>query len=125
MVAGSHMLNLSRYYSADESVEPFPTLARKGSGRNLKGTVVYYDGQMNDSRLNVRLACTSFLAGAAVLNYKVVVSLVKDDLNGRIVGAHITDNISGTTNWCFGIYCFIFPLQCVLFYNLVYISLFY
>ncbi|XVE99259.1 hypothetical protein REPUB_Repub03eG0182800 [Reevesia pubescens] len=44
LVAG-HLLHLSRYYSAQESVELFPTLARKGKDKSLKGTVVYYDGQ--------------------------------------------------------------------------------
>ncbi|CAL5443550.1 unnamed protein product [Camellia sinensis] len=69
LVAGPRLLHLSRYYSAQESVKLFPTLARKGKDRTLKGTVVYYDGQMNDSRANVGLACTAALAGAAVLNH--------------------------------------------------------
>lgn len=95
LVAGARMLHLSRYYSLNESIELFPTLARNGHGRNLKGTVVYYDGQMNDSRLNVGLACTSALAGAAVLNYAEVVSLIKDDMSERVVGARVRDNILG------------------------------
>ncbi|XP_065870796.1 glycerol-3-phosphate dehydrogenase SDP6, mitochondrial [Euphorbia lathyris] len=95
LVAGRHLLHLSRYYSAEESLELFPTLAKKGKDRNLKGTVVYYDGQMNDSRLNVGLACTAALAGAAVLNHAEVVSLLKDEANERIIGARIRNNISG------------------------------
>ena len=39
--------------------------------------IVYYDGQFDDSRLNVSLACTAALAGAAVLNYAEVVELLK------------------------------------------------
>ncbi|CAM8895815.1 unnamed protein product [Rhodiola kirilowii] len=95
LVAGARLLHLSRYYSADESVEQFPTLSRKGNGRNLKGTVVYYDGQMNDARLNVGLACTAALAGAAVLNHAEVISFLKDDASGRIIGARIRDNLTG------------------------------
>ncbi|KAJ7975030.1 Glycerol-3-phosphate dehydrogenase [Quillaja saponaria] len=95
LVAGRRLLHLSRYYSAQESAELFPTLARKGKDRSLWGTVVYYDGQMNDSRLNVGLACTSALAGAAVLNHAEVVSFLKDDVSKRIIGAHIRDNLSG------------------------------
>lgn len=95
LVAGARLLHLSRYYSADESVEQFPTLARKGNGRNLKGTVVYYDGQMNDARLNVGLACTAALAGAVVLNHAEVISFIKDEPSGRILGARIRDNLSG------------------------------
>ncbi|XP_050210773.1 glycerol-3-phosphate dehydrogenase SDP6, mitochondrial [Mercurialis annua] len=95
LVAGPRLLHLSRYYSARESVELFPTLAKKGQDRSLRGTVVYYDGQMNDSRVNVSLACTAALAGAAVLNHAEVVSLLKDEANERIIGARIRDNLSG------------------------------
>ena len=96
LVAGRHLLHLSRYYSVQESVELFPTLARNGKNKSLRGTVVYYDGQMNDSRLNVGLACTAALAGAAVLNHAEVVSFLKDEDTQRIIGARIHDNLSGT-----------------------------
>ncbi|KAH6760402.1 FAD-dependent oxidoreductase family protein [Perilla frutescens var. frutescens] len=95
LVAGRRLLHLSRYYSAQESVELFPTLTRKGNDRILKGTVVYYDGQMNDSRLNVALACTAALAGAAVLNHAEVISFLRDDGTGRIIGARIRNHLSG------------------------------
>ncbi|CAH8259990.1 unnamed protein product [Arabidopsis lyrata] len=95
LVAGPRLLHLSRYYSAKESIELFPTLARKGKDKNLRGTVVYYDGQMNDSRLNVGLACTAALAGAAVLNHAEVVSLITDDATKRIIGARVRNNLTG------------------------------
>lgn len=95
LVAGPRLLHLSRYYSAQESVGLFPTLTRKGKDRSLKGTVVYYDGQMNDSRLNVGLACTAALAGAAMLNHAEVISFIKDEGTERIIGARIRDNLSG------------------------------
>ncbi|XP_051120035.1 glycerol-3-phosphate dehydrogenase SDP6, mitochondrial-like isoform X3 [Andrographis paniculata] len=95
LVAGRRLLHLSRYYSVQESVELFPTLAKKGKDRNLKGTVIYYDGQMNDSRLNVSLACTAALAGAAVLNHAEVISFLKDESTGRITGARIRNNLTG------------------------------
>ncbi|KAI4382712.1 hypothetical protein MLD38_008640 [Melastoma candidum] len=79
----------------EESSELFPTLARNGKDRVLKGTVVYYDGQMNDSRLNVALACTASLAGATVLNHAEVVGFLKDGASGRVIGARIRDNLSG------------------------------
>lgn len=96
LIAGRRLLHLSRYYSAEESVELFPTLSKKGKDlRNLKGTVVYYDGQMNDSRVNVALACTAALAGAAVLNHAEVVSFLRDEGTGRIIGARIRNHLSG------------------------------
>uniref|UniRef100_A0A0E0DBM8 Glycerol-3-phosphate dehydrogenase n=1 Tax=Oryza meridionalis TaxID=40149 RepID=A0A0E0DBM8_9ORYZ len=79
----------------DESVELFPTLAKNSHDRSLRGTVVYYDGQMNDSRLNVGLACTAAVVGAAILNYAEVVSLIKDESGERIIGARIRDTLSG------------------------------
>lgn len=98
LVAGARLLHFSRYYSAKESIELFPTLAKKGNDRNLRGTVVYYDGQMNDSRVNVGLACSAALAGAAVLNHAEVISFLKDEATGRIIGARIRDNFSGMTS---------------------------
>ncbi|KAM7526873.1 hypothetical protein LguiA_016775 [Lonicera macranthoides] len=95
LVAGRRLLHLSRYYSAQESVELFPTLARNGKEKSLKGTVVYYDGQMNDSRLNVGLACTAALAGASVLNHAEVISFLKEEASERIIGGRIRDNLSG------------------------------
>ncbi|XP_057742909.1 glycerol-3-phosphate dehydrogenase SDP6, mitochondrial-like [Arachis stenosperma] len=95
LIAGARLLHLSRFYSTEESVELFPTLAKEGKGRRLRGTVVYYDGQMNDARLNVGLACTAALAGATVLNHAEVVSLLKDDIGERIVGAQIRDTLTG------------------------------
>ncbi|KAM0024097.1 putative glycerol-3-phosphate dehydrogenase [Helianthus debilis subsp. tardiflorus] len=78
LVVGRHLLHLSRYYSAQESSDLFPTLAQMGKDRSLKGKVVYYDGRMNDSRVNVSLACTAALAGATVLNRAEVVSLMEE-----------------------------------------------
>ncbi|KAL0725950.1 hypothetical protein Bca4012_040549 [Brassica carinata] len=97
LVAGPRLLHLSRFYSAKQSVELFPTLASKGKDKstNLTGTVVYYDGQMNDSRVNVGLACTAALAGASVLNHAEVVSLIRDDVTHRVIGARIRSNLSG------------------------------
>eukprot|EP00268_Persea_americana_P001856 TRINITY_DN10554_c0_g1_i3.p2 TRINITY_DN10554_c0_g1~~TRINITY_DN10554_c0_g1_i3.p2 ORF type:complete len:288 (-),score=71.66 TRINITY_DN10554_c0_g1_i3:1211-2074(-) len=95
LVAGPRILRLSQYYSAQDAVDVFPTLSKECHGRNLKGAIVYYDGQMDDSRLNIGLACTAALAGAAVLNHAEVVSLHKDENSGCIVGARVRDNLTG------------------------------
>ncbi|CAL5360959.1 unnamed protein product [Camellia sinensis] len=49
---------------------------------------------MNDSRVNVGLACTAALAGAAVLNHAEVISFLKDEGCNRIIGAHIRGNLT-------------------------------
>ncbi|KAI3913817.1 hypothetical protein MKW92_025424 [Papaver armeniacum] len=94
LVAGSGTLRLSRYYPAQKAVTVFPTLAKECNGRKLRGAVVYCDGQMDDSRLNIGLACTAALAGAAVLNHVEVVSLLKDEISGRVIGAQVRDNLT-------------------------------
>jgi len=38
---------------------------------------MYYDGQFNDARLNVALACSTAAAGGAVLNYVECKQLIK------------------------------------------------
>lgn len=39
--------------------------------------ILYYDGQFNDARLNVALACTAAAAGGTVANYVDVRALIK------------------------------------------------
>ncbi|KAK9131750.1 hypothetical protein Scep_011278 [Stephania cephalantha] len=95
LVAGSGILQLSKYYSVRKATDMFPTLAKECDGRKLRGVVVYCDGQMDDSRLNIGLACTAALAGAVVLNHAEVVSLQKDAESGGVVGARVRDNLTG------------------------------
>ncbi|CAL5218513.1 g200 [Coccomyxa viridis] len=91
LVAGTQGLTLSRFTSAGEAQRQFPTLAERRPNRDtLKGAIVYYDGQFDDARLNVSLACTAALAGAAIMNYAEVTELLKDE-DGQIVGARVRD----------------------------------
>jgi glycerol-3-phosphate dehydrogenase len=98
-VAGTSALAWSHYLGADASREVFPTLlAERPDGSTLKGSVsdssvcgrqlvlshaassaqiVYYDGQMNDARVNVALATTAAMSGAVVANHVSVISLTK------------------------------------------------
>eukprot|EP01026_Neomeris_dumetosa_P079216 TRINITY_DN8623_c0_g1_i2.p1 TRINITY_DN8623_c0_g1~~TRINITY_DN8623_c0_g1_i2.p1 ORF type:complete len:486 (-),score=65.90 TRINITY_DN8623_c0_g1_i2:557-2014(-) len=88
-------LSLSRYVSVSQSLRQFPTLARyKRSGEGLKGSVVYYDGQLDDSRLNVTVATTAVRQGATVLNHVEAVKILKDT-EGQAVGVTLRDNING------------------------------
>ena len=57
------VLFLSRYVRPVHALREFPTLAESSEGLSLKGTGVYYDGQMDDARFNVGLACTAAMAG--------------------------------------------------------------
>eukprot|EP00898_Chlorokybus_atmophyticus_P006439 jgi/Chlat1/6797/Chrsp51S06494 len=84
----------SRFWSAQHALRSFPTLAPASSNKSLKGTVIYYDGQMDDARLNVGLACTAAMVGAAVANHVKVKELLKNP-SGRVTGAKCQDVLTG------------------------------
>ena len=54
MLAGKLNLKSSRYVSKDEALRHAPTLKQEG----LKGGILYYDGQFDDSRLAITLLRT-------------------------------------------------------------------
>lgn len=86
LLAGSQGLESSYLLSRTKAIESFPLLRRD----NLVGALVYYDGQHNDSRMNVSLALTASLYGATVLNHVDVTGLEKD-ASGRICGVQVRD----------------------------------
>ncbi|KAG5914345.1 hypothetical protein E4U53_004658, partial [Claviceps sorghi] len=86
LLAGSQGLESSYLLSRRKALEAFPLLRRN----HLVGALVYYDGQHNDSRMNVSLALTAMLYGATVLNHVEVTSLEKD-ARGKICGAKVRD----------------------------------
>lgn len=61
---------------------------------NLKGGVVYYDGQFNDARLAMSIAQTAQSKGASLINHARVIGFVKND-QGKIIGVEIRDEITG------------------------------
>ncbi|RDA94285.1 hypothetical protein CP533_0576 [Ophiocordyceps camponoti-saundersi (nom. inval.)] len=90
LLAGSNRLERSYMMSRTRALEACPLLRRD----NLVGALVYYDGQHNDSRMNVSLALTAALYGATVVNHVQVVALEKDD-DGRICGVRARDLMDG------------------------------
>eukprot|EP00200_Dunaliella_tertiolecta_P010687 CAMPEP_0202381224 /NCGR_PEP_ID=MMETSP1127-20130417/34157_1 /ASSEMBLY_ACC=CAM_ASM_000462 /TAXON_ID=3047 /ORGANISM="Dunaliella tertiolecta, Strain CCMP1320" /LENGTH=669 /DNA_ID=CAMNT_0048980117 /DNA_START=127 /DNA_END=2137 /DNA_ORIENTATION=- len=95
LLAGSSTLVPSKYMNILESLSRLPTMSKYSEdGRSLKGSILYYDGQFNDTRLNVTLATSAAAAGAAVSNYTDCVGLIKNEA-GKVVGAHCRDRISG------------------------------
>ena len=86
MLAGSQGLESSYFVTRSKALAQFPLLRRD----NLVGALVYYDGQHNDSRMNVSLAMTAALYGATVLNHVEVTDLDKD-AQGKICGAKVRD----------------------------------
>ncbi|KAL7811195.1 glycerol-3-phosphate dehydrogenase [Trichoderma aethiopicum] len=93
LLAGSQGLEGSYFMSKSKAIANFPLLRQD----NLVGALVYYDGQHNDSRMNVSLALTAQLYGATVLNHVEVTGLDKD-ANGRIRGATVRDTMPDGDN---------------------------
>jgi glycerol-3-phosphate dehydrogenase len=90
LLAGGENMESSYLMSKGKALETFPML--KGDG--LVGAVVYYDGQHNDSRMNVALVMTAVRLGATVTNYTDVTALHKGK-DGKLIGATIKDQLTG------------------------------
>ncbi len=90
MLAGKYGFGKSRVLTSEETLQRLPTLQTEG----LRGGVVYYDGQFDDSRLLIHLAATAVDHGAALVNYMPVVGLLKDE-EGYMNGVVAHDEESG------------------------------
>jgi glycerol-3-phosphate dehydrogenase len=91
LLAGKYGFGDSRILSREETLERLPTINPEG----LRGGVIYYDGQFDDSRLLIDLLQTASGLGATVLNYAQVTALTKD-AEGFVDGAVVRDHVSGT-----------------------------
>lgn len=78
LFSGKTNLEGSYFLSAKKSLESFPLLKKDG----LWGSMVYFDGQHNDSRMNLSLAITAMNHGASCLNYCSAVNI--DHENGVV-----------------------------------------
>ncbi|CAN0187961.1 unnamed protein product [Ascophyllum nodosum] len=80
----------SHFMSRQEAMYNFPKLEEEG----LKGAIVYYDGQMNDTRLSLVIALTATQQGASIANRVKVTGLLKDEA-GQVKGAAVRDMLTG------------------------------
>lgn len=90
LLAGKLGLGPSKMLSKEETQKRIPTLETEG----LRGGVVYYDGQFDDSRLAVNLAQTIYEKGGVPLNYFKVTGLLKK--NDLVSGVKARDMETGT-----------------------------
>ncbi|WP_102126350.1 glycerol-3-phosphate dehydrogenase/oxidase [Deinococcus planocerae] len=88
-LAGRLNLQPSRLVGRKKALGKIPTLKEDG----LKGGVLYFDGQFDDSRLAITLLRTLGDHGGVALNYAPVVGLVKE--GGRVAGARFRDEETG------------------------------
>jgi glycerol-3-phosphate dehydrogenase len=93
---GGGSLEMSTFMTAKQTIKAFPNIATIRSDdelkSNLKGAVVYRDGQFDDARLAVALAQTASAAGATVVNYVRVERLLFDE------DASLTDENASSTD---------------------------
>ncbi|PFH49510.1 hypothetical protein AMATHDRAFT_147584 [Amanita thiersii Skay4041] len=90
VLAGKENMETSYIMSKGKALETFPMLKSDG----LVGALVYYDGQHNDSRMNIALIMSAVKQGATVANYCEVTELHKDS-SGRLNGASVKDTLTG------------------------------
>jgi len=90
MLAGKYGFGTSRVLSQEQTLEQLPNLEKN----ELRGGVIYYDGQFDDARLLIHLAMTAADQGATLLNYMPVTAITKDS-EGYVDGAVALDQESG------------------------------
>jgi glycerol-3-phosphate dehydrogenase len=93
LLAGKYGFSKSRLLSKQQVLEHIPTLETEG----LRGGVLYYDGQFDDSRLLIDLAKTADEQGAALANFCSVTKLIHDE-DGFVTGLNFTDVESGASH---------------------------
>ncbi|MEN9594817.1 MAG: hypothetical protein RLY23_1300 [Actinomycetota bacterium] len=84
LTGGARIGKLHKRISKSEALDHMPTLREA----NLSGAYIYYDAQVDDSRLTLTVARTAAEFGAAVANHTKVVSLNKDS-SGKVSGATV------------------------------------
>ncbi len=86
MMAGKLGLGPSEMISKEETVNAIPNIKTEG----LKGGVIYYDGQFDDSRLAINLAQTFSKNNGTLANYFKVTGLIKNE-EGLVSGVTAID----------------------------------
>ena len=90
MLAGKLGFGRSRILSRAKTLNMIPNL----EPTDLRGGVIYYDGQFDDSRLAVTLARTMADLGGLPVNHMAVTGLLKDR-DGQVCGVEATDGLTG------------------------------
>jgi glycerol-3-phosphate dehydrogenase len=90
LLAGKYGFGASRLLSKEETLERLPGLEPD----ELRGGVVYYDGQFDDARLLIHLAMTAADHGAALANYCPATGLSRGE-DGYVNGVTARDAETG------------------------------
>jgi glycerol-3-phosphate dehydrogenase len=92
LLAGKYGFGRSRILSSQETIEKLPNIQTEG----LRGGVVYYDGQFDDTRLLIHMAATAAEHGATLLNYAPALEITTDEA-GFADGVTFRDDETGNS----------------------------
>ena len=90
LLSGRQQFGPTRRLSKDEALAHVPTL----NATDLRGGILYFDGQFDDARLLVNMVRTAAEQGAVLLNYATVTALSRD-ASGKVNGVAFRDEESG------------------------------
>lgn len=90
LLSGRYGFGTSQILSKEETLARLPTIRQEG----LRGGVIYFDGQFDDTRLLINLVATAAEQGATVLNYAQVIGLTRDE-EGFVNGVAAVDEEGG------------------------------
>ncbi len=90
LLSGKYGFGKSQILSKKETLKRLPTIKKEG----LRGGVIYFDGQFDDTRLLINLVQTAHEQGATLLNYARVFQLTKD-AEGLVDGVNFSDEETG------------------------------
>lgn len=88
LLAGAKSLGKTIFLNKERTQDLIPGIEQQ----NLNGSIKYWDGQFDDSRLAISLARTATKVGATVLNHCKVTNI--EHLNDKASGAIVTDQIN-------------------------------
>ena len=91
LLSGKQSLGKSKLLTVKKTLELFPTLDTKA----MIGSVMYYDGQFDDARLNVEVAMLAIDKGASIANHLEVIEILKQE--GTCRGVKVKDNLTEET----------------------------
>src|SRR5262249_17398961 len=89
-LSGKYRFGPTRRLSKEETLSLLPTIRTEG----LRGGVIYYDGQFDDTRLLINLIATAAEQGATVINYVRAIGL-ELDAEGFVDGVTLQDEETG------------------------------
>ena len=89
LLSGKLSIGKTQFLSSKEVIKHIPEVNSHG----LKGGILYFDGQFDDSEICMSLVRTAIQYGATVVNYCVSTGFIYE--NGAVAGIIVQDHLSG------------------------------